>query len=107
MGRKVLVLRAAQQDYADIKRHVLAEFGISVWQEVNQAFKTVIQQIGMHPEAGAPLEALQALGLDHFRQRLVRQTRVIYEFDDEEVVIHLFLHTRQDFRAHLERRMLR
>eukprot|EP01031_Cornospumella_fuschlensis_P022633 gene22633-27602_t len=51
--------------------------------------------INSHETAHPKLEELRALGLPHFRQRLLRQTRVIDEFDDQTVVVHLFIHTRQ------------
>lgn len=47
------------------------------------------------------------MGLPHFRKRLLRQTRVIDEFDDQTVVVHLFIHTRRHFRTHLQPRVLR
>eukprot|EP01032_Pedospumella_encystans_P010801 gene10801-12596_t len=46
--------------------------------------------INSHETAHPKLEELRALGLPHFRQRLLRQTRVIDEFDDQTVVVHLF-----------------
>jgi hypothetical protein len=32
---------------------------------------------------------------------------VIYEFDDQTVLVHLFIHTRRHFRTHLQQRVLR
>lgn len=84
--------------------HVLAK---PSGKTVNQEFKNTLRDIGEHPESGTPLEELRALGLAHFRQRLVRQTGVIYEFDDQTVVVHLFIHTRRHFRTHLQERVLR
>ena len=106
MSRTVHILDVAKPDFRDIQRYVKTRFGESVWNEVNQEFKQTIREIGEHPESGAYLAELQTLGLDHFRQRLVRQTRVIYEFDDQQVLIHMFLHTRRNFRNHLQQRVL-
>ena len=107
MKRRIQILDAAKPDFRDIQRYVNTRFGATVWQEVNQEFKTTLRDIGEHPESGTPLEELRALGLPHFRQRLVRQTRVIYEFDDQTVLVHLFIHTRRHFRTHLQQRVLR
>jgi plasmid stabilization system protein ParE len=107
MKRRIQILDAAKPDFRDIQRYVITRFGETVWQEVNQEFKTTLRDIGEHPESGMPLEELRALGLPQFRQRLVRHTRVIYEFDDETVLVHLFIHTRRHFRTHLQQRVLR
>jgi plasmid stabilization system protein ParE len=106
MARRFIILDAAKPDFRDIKRYVKSKFGVTVWNEVNQEFKDTIKQIAGNPEAGTQLEELKSLGLDNFRQRLVRQTRVIYEFNDIEVLVHMFIHTRRDFRNHLEKRVL-
>ena len=107
MKRRIQILDAAKPDFRDIQRYLITRFGETVWQEVNQEFKTTLRDIGEHPESGMPLEELRALGLPQFRQRLVRHTRVIYEFDDQTVLVHLFIHTRRHFRTHLQQRVLR
>ena len=106
MSRTVHILDVAKPDFRDIQRYVKTRFGESVWKEVNQEFKKTIREMGDRPESGTHLDELKALGLDHLRQRLVRQTRVIYEFDDRQVLIHMFVHTRRNFRNHLQQRVL-
>ncbi len=107
MKRRIQILDAAKPDFLDIKRYVIKRLGPTVWQEINQEFKSTLIDIGEHPESGTPLEELPALGLPHFRQRLVRQTQVIYEFDDQTVLVHLFIHSRRHFRTHLQQLVLR
>lgn len=106
MARRLIILDVAKPDFRDIKGYVKSKFGDTVWNEVNQEFKNTIKEIAGNPAAGTQLEELKSLGLDNFRQRLVRQTRVIYEFNDVEVLVHMFIHTRRDFRNHLEKRIL-
>lgn len=106
MTRKVVILDVAKPDFLDIRHQVRTKFGEAIWQEVNQEFKETLLHIGLHPEAGSPFEELAALGLVSFRQRLVRQTRLIYEFNETTVIVHMFIHTRRDFRTHLEKRLL-
>ena len=107
MKRRIQILDAAKPDFRDIQRYVITRFGATVWQEVNQEFKNTLRDIFGHPDSGTPLEELRALGLPQFRQRLVRQTRVIYEFHDQSVLVHMFIHTRRHFRTHLQQRVLR
>ena len=106
MVRKVVILDSARQEFRDIKRHVVQEFGDGVWNAVNLEYKQAIERIRNHPAMGSEVEALQDLGIMNVKAILVRQTRVVYEFDDEWVVLHMFIHTRRDFRSHLLRRLL-
>ena len=64
-----------------------------------------IQRLAANPMLGTHLEELGAFGYGNYRKTLVRQTRVVYEFDNEQLIIHLFIHTKRDFRAHLEKRL--
>ncbi|MFZ6748807.1 type II toxin-antitoxin system RelE/ParE family toxin [Undibacterium sp. Ren11W] len=105
MTRKVIILDVAKPDYREIKSYVKDQFGETVWNEVNQEFKTTISNIGSNPEAGKMIGELNDLGEGNFRLRFVRQTRIVYEYDDKQVLVHMFVHTKRDFRTHLMKRM--
>lgn len=105
MTRKVIILNVARPDFREIKTHMKSQFGDAVWNDVNEEFKTTINNIASNPEAGKEVEELKELGQGNFRTRLVRQTRIVYEYDDKEVLAHMFIHTKRDFRAHLMRRL--
>lgn len=100
-----IILNVAKPDFREIKAHVKTQFGDAVWNEVNEEFKTTINDLALHPEAGKEVEELRELGQGNFRTRLVRQTRIVVEYDDKEVLVHMFIHTNRDFRAHLMRRL--
>ena len=105
MNRKVIILNVAKPDFRDIKTYVKAQFGDAVWNDVNEEFKTAINNIALNPEAGKEVEELKELGQGNFRTRLVRQIKIVYEYDDKEVLVHMFIHTKRDFRDHLMRRL--
>ena len=105
MTRKVFILNVAKSDFREIRTHVKSQFGDAVWNDVNEEFKTTINNIESNPEAGKEVEELKELGQENFRTRLVRHTRIVYEYDDKEVLVHMFIHTNRDFRAHLMRRL--
>ncbi|QAU35113.1 type II toxin-antitoxin system RelE/ParE family toxin [Janthinobacterium sp. 17J80-10] len=105
MSRKVLILDVAKPDFREIRTYVQSQFGETVWNDVNEEFKTAINDIGLHPAAGKEIEELKELGQENFRIRRVRQTRIIYEYDDKEVLVHMFIHARRDFRTHLMKRL--
>ncbi len=105
MSRQVVILDVAKPDFREIRTYVQSQFGEAVWSDVNQEFKTTINDLGLHPAAGKELEELKELGQENFRMRLVRQTRIIYEYDDKKVLVHMFIHTKRDFRTHLMKRL--
>ena len=106
MSRRVIILDVAKQDFRRIRAYVKAQFGEMVWSEVNLEFKATMKHMGLNPEAGRQMEELADLGLKNFRFRLVRQTKLVYEYNGDEVLVHMFIHTKQDFRTHLMRRLL-
>lgn len=106
MSRKVIILDAAKPDFRRVRNYVKVQFGELVWSEVNLEFKAMMKAIGLNPQAGRQIEELADLGQKNFRFRLVRQTKIVYEYDDDEVLVHLFIHTKQDFRTHLMKRLL-
>jgi plasmid stabilization system protein ParE len=105
MTRQAIILDVAKPDFREIKSYVKSQFGEAVWNEVNQEFKDAIANIGLNPEAGKVISELSDLGEGKIRTRSVRQTRIVYEYDDSQVLIHMFIHTRRDFRTHLMKRM--
>lgn len=106
MKRQAVILDAAKADFSDIKKYVKKQFGDVVWMQVNQEFKDAVKQISANPMLGTPLEELAGLGFDNFRKTLVRQTRVVYEFDNQQLIVHMFVHTKRDFQTHLSHRLL-
>ena len=106
MSRKVTILDAAKPDFRQVRAYVKAQFGDMVWAEVNLEFKAMVTTIGLNPQAGKQIEELADLGQKNFRFRLVRQTKIVYEYGDEEVLVHMFIHAKQDFRTHLMKRLL-
>ena len=107
MAHSVFVLESAKDDYREIKKYVIRKFGVKVWQESNLKYKEMLKNIGEFPSAGlVPDEAIQ-LGLQGLRERLVGQTRVIYEVVPERVYVYMFVSTRRDFMTMLADRLLK
>jgi plasmid stabilization system protein ParE len=105
MNRKVIILNVAKSDFKEIKNYLRDQFGENVWKEVNQELQNTIRNIGLNAESGKRVEELSELGQDNFRTRLVRQTKIVYEYDEKEVLIHMFIHAKRDFRTHLLKRL--
>jgi plasmid stabilization system protein ParE len=106
MIRDVVILNAAKADFREIKKHVKKQFGDFVWAEVNNEFKNTIHLISNNPKLGSVIEELGVFGYENYREILVRQTRVVYEFSQEQLIVHMFINTKRDFKNHLEMRLL-
>ncbi len=107
MAFPVVILPSAKDDFREIKHYVKKMHGQAVWADVNQQFKGVLNDIGKYPVARLITEEARALGLDDIRQRLVGQTRVIYQFDGSRVYMHMFASTLRDFMTLLTHRLLK
>lgn len=106
MAFQVQVLASAKEDFREIKAYIKHKHGETAWLEVNRQFKATLADIGQHPQAGHLPEEARALGLTDIRQRLVGQTRVIYQLDGTQVYVHMFVSTLRDFMAQLTGRLL-
>ena len=106
MNCKVNVLEFAKEDYRAIRKKVKSKFGAKVWEEVDAEFKNILSQIGQMPLSGLVPDEMRAIGLTDYRQRLVGQTRVIYQIKGEQVYVHLFIDTSRDFSSILHQRLL-
>ncbi|MCL2658643.1 MAG: type II toxin-antitoxin system RelE/ParE family toxin [Betaproteobacteria bacterium] len=105
MANRIVVLDSAKEEFEDIKRYVKKEFGGTVWNAVNAEYKASIKQIKNNPEIGSCIDELKELGIENIKYTLVRQTRIVYEFADDLIVIHMFISTKRDFRTHLLKRL--
>jgi toxin ParE1/3/4 len=103
--RNFIILDSAKAEFKDIKSYVKRDFGDFIWNKVNAEYKAAFNLIKDNPESGSPIEELKEIGLLNVKYRLVRQTRVVYEFDDQVIVIHMFIHTKRDFTTHLFKRL--
>ena len=106
LGRSVKVLAYAKDDYREIRGYVKRKFGDEVWSTVEADFKKMLKQIADMPLAGSVPEEIEAIGLVHYRQRLVGQTRVIYQIKEEEIFVHMFVDTNRDFFTLLYNRLM-
>ncbi|MBC3872023.1 type II toxin-antitoxin system RelE/ParE family toxin [Undibacterium flavidum] len=106
MSYKVQVLAYAKDDYREIRGYVKRKFGDQVWVAVEADFKKVLKQIAEMPLAGSVPEEIEAIGLVHYRQRLVGQTRIIYQIKEEEIFVHMFVDTNRDFPTVLYDRLM-
>jgi plasmid stabilization system protein ParE len=106
VAHSVFILDSAKNDYRDIRKYVRHKFGETVWRESEKQYKEVLRDIGEFPFAGVVPDEVLSLGLQGIRERLVGQTRVIYEVGEQDVYVFMFVSTRRDFMTMLTDRLL-
>jgi toxin ParE1/3/4 len=107
VANTIVILDSAKEEFKEIKRYVKAEFGEFTWNKANAEYKKGIQKIKVNPLRGIEIDELEDIGITNVKYILVRQTKVVYELNASEVIVHMFIHTKRDFRAHLLKRLLR
>ncbi len=105
MSRRAVILTGAKADFKEVKQYVKRKFGDAVWANANQDFKNTIQSITANPPLGSNIEQLGPVGYASYKQTFVDSTKVGYAFDDDELTVHMFIHTRRNVRSHLEKRL--
>ncbi|MGB7510815.1 MAG: type II toxin-antitoxin system RelE/ParE family toxin [Pelodictyon phaeoclathratiforme] len=107
MAHSVFIPDCAKDDYREIRKYVNRKFGKAVRDSSDQQYKEILKDIGEFPYAGFVPEEAVKLGLQGIRERLVGQTRVIYEVGVRDVYVHMFVSTRRDFMTMLTDRLLK
>lgn len=102
----MVILDSAKEEFKDIKAYVKHRFGDSTWNTINAEFKAAFQTIKQNPEVGSHIDELKELGITNIKYTLVKQTKVVYEFDDTFVLVHMLINSKRDFRTHLFKRLL-
>jgi plasmid stabilization system protein ParE len=105
VARQIVVLDSAKEEFKEIKKYIKEDFGSSIWSIINSEYKSAFALIKINPEAGSPIDELREVGVANIKYILVRQTRVVYEFNESMVLIHMFVSTKKDFRTHLLKRL--
>lgn len=105
MPRNFIILDSAKEEFKDIKKYVKRDFGDSIWNTVNSEYKAAFKLIKSSPQSGSPIEELKDIGISNVKYRLVRQTKIVYEFDDELILVHMLISTKRDFITHLLKRL--
>jgi toxin ParE1/3/4 len=103
---KFIVLDSAKEEFKDIQKYIKRDFGNLIWNEVNAEYKAAFKLIKNNPQSGSSIEELKEIGVTNIKYSLVRQTRIVYEFDSEVILIHMFINTRRDFLTHLMKRVI-
>ena len=106
MSYGVKVLAYAKDDYREIRDYVKRKFGDKSWMTFEAGLKKMFKQIADMPLAGSVPEEIEAIGLVHYRQRLVGQTRIIYQIKEDEIFVHMFVDTNRDFSTVLYDRLM-
>lgn len=107
MPLPVKILDSAKSDLKSLREKTTLKFGNSVWLELSQKFKDAFAIISVFPLIGLIPEEVEMLGIRNIRQILVNQTRVIYQTNETDIYIHMFVDTKRDFETVLYERLIK
>lgn len=106
-AHSVFILASAKDDYRGIRKYVVQKFGIKVWQDSDIQYKELLKNIGEFPFAGLVPDEAILLGVKGICERLLGQTRIIYEIAHQRIYMYMFVSTRRDFMTMLTDRLLK
>ena len=107
MTVQVVILQSAEMDLKALKRHLVKNFGLSVWQASYAQIKKDVNALKKYPLSGVIPDELEQLSLFQFRQVISGMNRIVYEIRDQVIYVHLICDTRRDLQGLLTRRLLR
>lgn len=106
MTFNVVILEGAETDLKSLKRYLIKNFGVVVWQASYAQIKNDVHSLQKFLASGVIPDELGDLGLTQFRQLVSGMNRIIYEIRGEMIYVHAICDTRRDMQALLSRRLL-
>jgi len=107
MKYAVVILKSAEQDLRDLKRYLVKDFGMAVWQDNFDNLKATINNLKSFPFSGSIPDELQHINLAQYRQVITGKNRIIYEVRQTTLYVHIVVDNRRDMKTMLTRRLLR
>lgn len=104
---RVLIVRDAELDLADIVGYIAASDSVASAERVPDRILEVCDRVEQFPERGHYPPELRSIGMKRYRQVRFKPYRIIYEIKRRDVIVHLVADGRQSCQALLERRLLR
>jgi len=106
MSVRIVFLRSAEQDLKVLRAYIVRNFGHSVWQACYSKIKDAVTGLKDFPLCGSMPDELQSLSLTQYRQVISGMNRIIYEYRQGTVYIHVVCDTRKDMLTLLRERLL-
>ena len=107
MSIKVVILESAEHDLTELRRYIVKNFSLKIWQNTYDKIKEVIRNLKTFPYTGSIPEELEKLNLSQYRQVISGMNRIIYEVRQDTLYIHIIVDGRRDMASLLTRRLLR
>lgn len=107
MAIEVLLTDDAIDDLQDIADYLSTTESADVASRVVGKIEEAYLKLGELPNRGAIPHELSELGMRDFRQVFFKPYRIIYEVEEDRVVVYVIADGRRDMRTLLRRRLLR
>lgn len=107
MHYSLIILESAETDLKEIKHYVIHRFSAGTWKKTFSQLKTALKQIQRFPYSGSiPTEVVE-LQLNQYQQIVCDMNRIIYEIDDNKILIHMIVDVRRDMKSLLMKRLMK
>ncbi len=103
----VAITRDAERDLQDIYDFIVTHDSLNRTEAVLTQVERVLASLGKQSLRGAVVPELAALGMQQYRQHILKPYRVIYQLRDTHVFIVLIADSRHDMQTVLQQRLLR
>lgn len=104
---QVLLTRDAQLDLEDLHAWLSEASSASAADRLLAEMAQAMERPAQFPNRGSVPQELLELGVRHYRQILVKPWRLVYQVQDQRVIVMLIADTRRDLASLLMTRLLR
>jgi toxin ParE1/3/4 len=107
MRYEVLMTEGAARDLEELHNYISIHDSPENAAHVLDEIEKIVESLASLPSRGAHPKELQAFGIQEYREAFFKPYRVIYRVIQQQVFIYLIADGRRDFRALLEKLILR
>jgi toxin ParE1/3/4 len=107
MTVRVEILAGAREDLKQSRAYIRRKFGQEAVGKFLATMRSELQALANDYKTGAIPDELANLGRSDIRQKLVGQSRVIYQTTQDTIFVHIICHSRRDLTTLLQQRSLK
>lgn len=107
MTYQIRITSEAEADILDIFDYIAKKDSLENAHYVLDKIEEIIFGLETNPDRGHFPHELERQGIKTFRQVFFKPYRIIYEIDNQKVIIHIVVDGRREMTRLLERRILR
>ncbi len=103
----VVITQDAKRDLQDIFAFIATHDSVAHAEIFLTELERAVLSLDRHTGRGAVVPELAELGMQHYRQLVVKPYRLIYQLRDAQVFVVVVAHSKRDMQSVLQQRLLR